>query len=139
MNGARGGTTGMMLTDQYCDTITAMLKQLVSSQRDKFDVAQSWIAEVLAQGGLFYVTGSGHSHMIAEEVFFRAGGAAPVQAICLARSNFPLGSDIIEAERSSAMVTGNCWLRAYSRTTNSPVRACSCATSQLPGVPGATR
>ncbi len=81
MNGARGGTTGMMLTDQYCDTITAMLKQLVSSQRDKFDVAQSWIAEVLAQGGLVYVTGSGHSHMIAEEVFFRAGGAAPVQAI----------------------------------------------------------
>jgi uncharacterized phosphosugar-binding protein len=75
------GTTGMILIDEYCDTITLMLKALVSSQRDKLDMAQSWIAEVLAQGGLVYVTGSGHSHMIAEEVFFRAGGAAPVQAI----------------------------------------------------------
>jgi uncharacterized phosphosugar-binding protein len=81
MNDVGGGTTGMMLTDEYCDTITAMLKALVSSQRDRLEMAQSWIAEVLAQGGLVYVTGSGHSHMIAEEVFFRAGGAAPVQAI----------------------------------------------------------
>jgi len=71
----------MKLIDRYCDSITAMLKQLVASQRDKLEVAQSWIADVLAQGGLVYVTGSGHSHMIAEEVFFRAGGAAPVQAI----------------------------------------------------------
>src|SRR5262245_58104783 len=71
----------LMLTDEYCDSITAMLKQLVSSQRHKLEVAQSWIAEVLAQDGLVYVTGSGHSHMIAEEVFYRAGGAAAVQAV----------------------------------------------------------
>ncbi|MGE0008395.1 MAG: sugar isomerase domain-containing protein [Parvibaculaceae bacterium] len=72
---------GMMLTEEYCDSITAMLRELVSSQRDKLALAQGWIADVLAQGGLVYVTGSGHSHMIAEEVFYRAGGAAPVQAI----------------------------------------------------------
>ena len=81
MNGVRNATGAMMLTDEYCDSIIAMLKALVSSQRDKLKVAQSWIADVLAQDGLVYVTGSGHSHMIAEEVFFRAGGAAPVQAI----------------------------------------------------------
>jgi uncharacterized phosphosugar-binding protein len=81
MSEVRSGTTGMTLTDEYCDSITAMLKQLVCSEREKLEVAQSWIAEVLAQDGLVYVTGSGHSHMIAEEVFFRAGGAAPVQAI----------------------------------------------------------
>jgi uncharacterized phosphosugar-binding protein len=81
MSDATGRTAGMMLTDEYCDGITAMLRELVSSQRDKLQVAQGWIAEVLAQGGLVYVTGSGHSHMIAEDVFFRAGGAAPVQAI----------------------------------------------------------
>jgi uncharacterized phosphosugar-binding protein len=81
MSGMESGTVGMMLADEYCDSITAMLRKLVSSQRDKLEMAQNWIAEVLAQGGLVYVTGSGHSHMIAEEVFFRAGGAAPVQAI----------------------------------------------------------
>jgi uncharacterized phosphosugar-binding protein len=69
------------LIDEYCASIVAMLKELVASQRDKLDVAQHWISDALAQDGLIYVTGSGHSHMIAEEVFFRAGGAAPVQAI----------------------------------------------------------
>ena len=81
MNDVRNATGDMMLTEEYCDSIIAMLKALVSSQRSKLEMAQSWIADVLAQGGLVYVTGSGHSHMIAEEVFFRAGGAAPVQAI----------------------------------------------------------
>jgi uncharacterized phosphosugar-binding protein len=81
MSDVRNRTAGMMLADEYCNRITAMLKELVSTQRDRLEMAQTWIAEVLAQSGLVYVTGSGHSHMIAEEVFFRAGGAAPVQAI----------------------------------------------------------
>jgi uncharacterized phosphosugar-binding protein len=72
---------GMVLLDEYRDSITAMLKELASSQRDRLAVAQSWVADALAEGGLIYVTGSGHSHMIAEEVFYRAGGVAPVQAI----------------------------------------------------------
>ena len=71
----------MTLIDDYCETITAMLKALVATQRDGLQKAQAWVAETLAQGGLVYVTGSGHSHMIAEEVFYRAGGAAAVQAI----------------------------------------------------------
>ena len=75
------GDDGLKLTDEYCASIAAMLKELVDSQRDKLALAQNWIADVLAQDGLVYVTGSGHSHMIAEEVFYRAGGAAPVQAI----------------------------------------------------------
>jgi len=69
------------LIDEYCDNITGMLKKLVATQRGALASAQDWVAEALAQGGLVYVTGSGHSHMIAEEVFYRAGGAAAVQAI----------------------------------------------------------
>ena len=69
------------LIDEYCDNITGILKKLVTTQRNVLATAQDWIADALAQGGLVYVTGSGHSHMIAEEVFYRAGGAAAVQAI----------------------------------------------------------
>jgi uncharacterized phosphosugar-binding protein len=71
----------MTLIDEYRDSITDMLKNLVASQRDKLATAQKWVADALADGGLVYVTGSGHSHIIAEEVFYRAGGAAAVQAI----------------------------------------------------------
>jgi uncharacterized phosphosugar-binding protein len=71
----------MSLIDEYCDSITGMLKRLVATQRDRLAEAQRWVADALAEGGLVYVTGSGHSHIIAEEVFYRAGGAAAVQAI----------------------------------------------------------
>lgn len=81
MSDTGGEKVCMMLVEEYRDSITAMLKELVSVQRDKLATAQSWVADALADGGLVYVTGSGHSHMIAEEVFYRAGGAAPVQAI----------------------------------------------------------
>lgn len=81
MNDVTHNPSRLTLVDEYCDSITAMLKELVSSQRDRLALAQDWVADALAKGGLIYVTGSGHSHMIAEEVFYRAGGAAPVQAI----------------------------------------------------------
>lgn len=81
MNDVTRNPSRLALVDEYRDSITDMLKELVSSQRDSLVLAQEWVADALAKGGLIYVTGSGHSHMIAEEVFYRAGGAAPVQAI----------------------------------------------------------
>ena len=69
------------LVDTYCDSISNLLKRLVATQRAELATAQNWVADTLAAGGLIYVTGSGHSHMIAEEVFYRAGGIAAVQAI----------------------------------------------------------
>jgi uncharacterized phosphosugar-binding protein len=50
------------------------LEQELPSVRDAAArVADSWTA-----GGLCYVFGSGHSHMFAEEAFYRAGGAVRV-------------------------------------------------------------
>ncbi len=44
-------------------------------------MAGSMAAQAIARGGVVHVFGSGHSHMIAEEAFFRAGGLAPVNPI----------------------------------------------------------
>jgi len=71
----------MTLLDTYRDKVVDVLDRLVASQRGALETAQAWVAETLKQDGLVYVTGSGHSHMIAEEVFYRAGGIAPLQAI----------------------------------------------------------
>lgn len=35
-----------------------------------------WLGEALARDGWLYVFGTGHSHLVAEEVFYRAGGLA---------------------------------------------------------------
>ena len=43
--------------------------------------AAQLVTETCKKGGRFYVFGSGHSHMIAEELYLRAGGMALVHAI----------------------------------------------------------
>lgn len=43
--------------------------------------AAELVADAIARGGVIHVFGAGHSHLLAEEIFFRAGGLAPVNAI----------------------------------------------------------
>ena len=43
--------------------------------------AGAMLAETLEKDGLLYVFGCGHSHMLAEELFYRAGGLVPVYPI----------------------------------------------------------
>jgi len=48
---------------------------------DAINRAANEIAVRLEKGGLFYVFGTGHSHMLAEEVYRRAGGLIQARAI----------------------------------------------------------
>ncbi len=43
--------------------------------------AAEMVAETVGQGGLVHAFGTGHSHMLAEELFYRAGGLAAVNPI----------------------------------------------------------
>lgn len=61
----------------YKDLIIQNLLQAFE-QGDKIQTAANWIAESLIKEGWIYITGTGHSHMLAEEVFYRAGGFARV-------------------------------------------------------------
>ena len=71
----------MTLLDTYRDKVVGVLDRLVTQQRGVLETAQVWVAETLRADGIVYATGSGHSHLIAAEVFYRAGGIAPLQAI----------------------------------------------------------
>jgi uncharacterized phosphosugar-binding protein len=48
------------------------------SQVDKILQAGDWIAESMSENGWIYICGTGHSHLLAEEIFYRAGGFARV-------------------------------------------------------------
>lgn len=59
--------------DQYFSTLETLIGEL-RDQRESIDAAAEMVADAIAADGLIHVFGSGHSHMMAEEVFHRAGG-----------------------------------------------------------------
>ncbi|MEA2529209.1 MAG: hypothetical protein QOG89_853, partial [Thermomicrobiales bacterium] len=59
--------------ERYFDRLQELLDE-VRSQGQQIEAAAGMIAESIGAGGVVHVFGSGHSHMMAEEVFHRAGG-----------------------------------------------------------------
>lgn len=60
------------------------LEQLINrmeSQSESIELAAKAIADSLKNNGLIHVFGTGHSHMLAEEMFYRAGGLGAVNPI----------------------------------------------------------
>ena len=72
----------MSLATNYYDTVTALMRRVFDEERDNIDRAAQAVADTIADDRLLHVFGTGgHSAMGAEEIFFRAGGLVPVNAI----------------------------------------------------------
>ena len=65
----------------YMETVRAMLDEIAATQQAAIDQAASAVVDVLQRDGTVFVFGTGHSHMLAEEAHYRAGGLAPVVPI----------------------------------------------------------
>src|SRR5438093_9322097 len=59
--------------ERYFDQLQELMAAL-REQGPNIEKAARMMAECIAGGGVVHVFGSGHSHMMAEEVFHRAGG-----------------------------------------------------------------
>lgn len=70
-----------MLLEQYADILTAAIHQIRETQREKILTAAELVSRTITEDGLIYVFGCGHSHLLAEETFYRAGGLACVHPI----------------------------------------------------------
>ncbi len=77
-----GGKRREAVKMEYLDTVIESLRH-VDKQKEKFDEAIAIIENSLKSNGLIYVFGTGHSHMLAEEIFYRAGGLATVYPILI--------------------------------------------------------
>jgi len=66
---------------RYRDQLAIIFDRILGEQSDALDAARDAVATALGSDHLVYVAGSGHSHLIAEEAFYRAGGIAAAQAI----------------------------------------------------------
>jgi uncharacterized phosphosugar-binding protein len=71
----------MRKTHQYINNIQKLINLVLETQMGKIDEAGAIVAGTLINDGFVYVFGTGHSHMMAEELFYRAGGLARIYPI----------------------------------------------------------
>ncbi|WP_408006938.1 SIS domain-containing protein [Pseudalkalibacillus sp. A8] len=71
-----------MLHD-YLDKIKAQLELVEKVEKEKLEFAGKKIATCIQNEGIIYLFGSGHSHILTEEVFYRAGGLASIYPILI--------------------------------------------------------
>lgn len=68
----------MSALDAYLGQVRAQIDAVSQTQRDTIGMVAGWVADALQSGRYLYVFGTGHSHLLAEELFYRAGGLARV-------------------------------------------------------------
>ena len=66
---------------EYLRNIRRLLENLENTQEQVIEQVAEACAECIYNGGLLYFFGTGHSHMICEEPFYRAGGLACIYPI----------------------------------------------------------
>jgi uncharacterized phosphosugar-binding protein len=71
----------MGYAQQYLENLTAILNQIAENEMPALWQASTMIADCWQGGGLLYLFGTGHSHMLALELFYRAGGPVAVYPI----------------------------------------------------------
>lgn len=70
-----------MITDTYFSKIIDVLSKIKDTQKGKIAEAAQVASETIKKGGIIYLFGCGHSHLIALDNFYRAGGLANVSPI----------------------------------------------------------
>ena len=85
----------MNAIDRYFDTVMGQLQSIRTSQWDAIVQAGAWVGEALAGDRWLYAFGTGHSHLLAEELFFRAGGL--VRGVPMLEDSVMLHKSAIEA------------------------------------------
>lgn len=71
----------MKKAEQYIANIQKLINGVLETQMEAIHQAGLIVSESIMNDGYVYTFGTGHSHMMAEEVFYRAGGLARIYPI----------------------------------------------------------
>ncbi len=88
-----------MSSEDFMTKASSILNKVKKTQLEKIKEAAQIIATTIENDGILLTFGTGHSHMIAEEIYSRAGGLVPVYAILesgLTLEDGPLKSSMLE-------------------------------------------
>jgi uncharacterized phosphosugar-binding protein len=67
--------------EAYPDAISALLNRIKEKNKTQVEKASLWLKNCFEKKGLLYVFGSGHSSLLVEEAFHRAGGLIPIYPV----------------------------------------------------------
>ncbi|MHB8106935.1 MAG: sugar isomerase domain-containing protein [Candidatus Cryosericum sp.] len=70
-----------MAAERYIQAVQSMINSIEKTQMDNIRKAALMVADSVQAGGMVFGFGTGHSHMIAEEMIGRAGGLIEVKGI----------------------------------------------------------
>ncbi|MFM8880025.1 MAG: SIS domain-containing protein, partial [Verrucomicrobiota bacterium] len=85
----------MSAYDQFVTVARSQFDRVAETQRSAITTAGEWLADSLARQGFLYAFGTGHSHMVAEEIFYRAGHLA--RAVPILEETLMMHLNAIEA------------------------------------------
>lgn len=66
---------------EYFETVNRLLKIIEVNEIQNMKSAAQMISDVIQNDGVVYMFGCGHSHILTEDMYYRAGGLVPVQPI----------------------------------------------------------
>lgn len=69
------------MINQYMNKINDLLKIVENEEYQVMKEAAQKVAETIQAGGVIHLFGCGHSHILTEEVYYRAGGLVPIHPI----------------------------------------------------------
>lgn len=67
--------------ENYIDHVSKMIDEVKETQGKNIELSANLIAKTIESGGVIHTFGTGHSSLLAQEIFCRAGGIVPVNAI----------------------------------------------------------
>ncbi|MBN8208831.1 SIS domain-containing protein [Bacillus sp. NTK071] len=69
------------MINEYLSNVKDALEVIEKAETNAINRAAEVIADSIEKGSILHVFGCGHSHMMSEEVFYRAGGLVPIHPI----------------------------------------------------------
>ncbi|OIJ22393.1 hypothetical protein BKP45_07085 [Anaerobacillus alkalidiazotrophicus] len=93
---------------QYFENIHKLLYTVEQNEKAKLYLAAEKIATGIQNDGIVYLFGCGHSHLLTEEVFYRAGGLVPISPIFVEELMLHKG-----ALRSSSLERKNDYAKSF--------------------------
>lgn len=96
----------------YMQAARIVLDEVFQTQLEAIDQAADEVTRAIKAGGLIYLFGTGHSHILAEEGHHRAGGLAPICPI-LVSSLMVHGSSRVSSQLERVPGVGRAILARY--------------------------